>query len=102
MRIKWKTLIRCVFAVIVAITVLYPTSTPASAAEQTFKNAYTRLYIGGYYAVRPVFQTWEPHKWHVRKWKDGTVELSHTTWGAQRYALDDSAHGFRTYPRNFT
>src|SRR5699024_11082692 len=70
--------------------------------KQTFKNAYTRLYIGGYFTVRPVFQTWQPHKWHVRKWNDGTVELSQGDWTGSRYALDDSSHGFRTYPRNFS
>lgn len=125
MRIKWKTFIHGVTTAIVALMVMgiiaFPasaeqseeTSIQASASIQTFKNQWTGKYMGSnplirnnmeqsainpnmFVNIKPASIN-SPEKWRVEHWRDGTVELRHYSIN---YALDDSAHGFRFYPRN--
>ncbi|WP_163528070.1 RICIN domain-containing protein [Halobacillus ihumii] len=96
MRIKWKTFIRGVVAVFAAVIVMWSTAFPVSADSfQTFKNVETGRYISGDYGILPAYARVIPDYWNVHHWNDGTVELS-----IGGYALDHSAHGLRTYPRN--
>lgn len=114
MRMKGKTFICGVITAIATVMVLGIIAFPASAEQneetsiqafadtqsaQTFQNKNTGRYINAneYLSGKP-FPTTFPMYWNVKRWNDGTVELSISGSGL---ALDDSvSHGFRMYSRN--
>ncbi|MBT2217512.1 hypothetical protein KK120_16975 [Virgibacillus dakarensis] len=101
MRFKWKTPIRCVIAVIATITVMYSTAFSVSAAGlENYKSKQNGLWLGARHP-KIINIAAGPHPWYAHRWKDGTVELTISKNGGRGiYAIDDSAHGLRTYPVN--
>lgn len=114
LRIKEKTFIHGVVTAIAIVMVLGIVAFPVSAEQneeariqvaadiqsaQTFKNKNTGRYINANdYLIGKPFPTTTPRYWNVKRWNDGTVELSISGSGL---ALDDSVkYGFRMYSRN--